>query len=203
MTYEFNILYYINIYKKVWRKIVITGMFAMFVTFVLSSFAPVNYVSKITFLTAKEESPAGYLGKVFGVSGSSSNDVILAILQSKRMAKDISEAFELDKKKKFNYNMEIHNIKGGLEVGIIGTDSVLTEKIANFTVANLDKINTELNITTAKPMVKVLDPAVRGVSQSRRILRKMLIAGVLAFLIISIHAFFSDYIKKLKSSQAL
>ncbi|MBU3912375.1 MAG: hypothetical protein KKD90_07320, partial [Candidatus Omnitrophica bacterium] len=87
----------------------------------------------------------------------------------------------------------------GMAIDVKGNDPELTKEIANFVVRNLDKINTELDITPTKPMVKVLDPAIYGSPGSRQIPRKMLIAALLTFLLISLHAFFSDYLKKLKS----
>ena len=203
MEYDFNILYYINMYKKWWKRIVLVMVISMFLTAFFSSFMPVTYVSTVTLLSAGgATSTGGALGSLLGLSGlsgGSSTDTIVPLLNSRRMATDINEQFNLSKIPKFRYSMSTTEMKGSSAINVKGTDPVLTGRIANFVVKNLDKINTELDITPNKPMVKVLDPAVRGIRQSRQTPRKILVAGLLSFLLISLYAFFSDYLRKLKS----
>ena len=203
MDYDFNILYYINMYKKWWKRIVLTMFISMFFTMCFSLMLSPNYVSKVTLLsTGGGESSGGSLGKFLGLSGltgNSSTDVIVPLLNSRRMAKDISDRFNLEKRPNFKYKIGTIESKGAFVIEVSGKDPVLIQKIANFAVENLDKINMELDITPSKPMVKILDPAVRGVRQSRQTPRKMLVAGILSFLLISLYAFFSDYLKKLKA----
>ena len=125
--------------------------------------------------------------------------LLISILNSKRMAKDIKEFLGVNKKQNFKYSIAVNPMIAGLTIDIRGRDPVFTEKVANFTIQNLDKINAELNITPSKPMVKVLDPAVYGKREARQILRKIFIAGLSAFLLTSLYAFFADYLRKLKS----
>jgi len=207
MNYEFNILHYINLFKK-WRKtiIIIVGISTLLTLF-FSLFMPVTYVSTVTLLSTEGDSSTssslGGVGKLLGFSNfllnTSSNDLIISILKSRRMAKDIGDQFKLDKKPKFKWDITINSIIGGLEIEVKGSDPSLTEKIANFAVQNLDKINAELEVTANKPMVKVLDAASLGVPEPRQIPRKMFVAALLAFLITNLYAFFTDYIKKLKA----
>lgn len=201
MDYEVNILYYINIYKKWWKRIVLVVVISMSLTIYLSSLTPVTYVSTVILLSSGGgETSIGPLGRILGISGlsgGSSTDAIIPLLNSRRMADDIRARFNLDKRPKFRYRINTRDITGGMAIDVKGSDPILTQKIANFAVGNLDKINQELDITPQKPMVKVLDPAIRGVQVSRQILRKMLISGILAFLFMSLYAFFSDYLKKL------
>ncbi|MDO8603606.1 MAG: hypothetical protein Q7O04_07155 [Candidatus Omnitrophota bacterium] len=203
MEYEFNILYYINMYKKWWKNIVKLMMIAMFFTTIFSMLLPVTYVSTVSIISADTSATtASSIGKFLGISNiaSSSNDIIISMLNSNRMAKDIAQFLEFNKKQNFRYSMIIHTVTAGLAMDIKGNDPALTEKVANFTIQNLDKINAELNITPSKPMAKVLDPAVYGKRESRQILRKVFIAGLLIFLLVSLYAFFTDYLKKLKGS---
>ncbi len=204
MEYEFNILYYINIYKKWWKTIVKIALIAMVLTTCFALTTPVSYISTVTILSADSGGSGGSLGKFLGLaglSGGGAGDAIIPIINSKRMAKDISEQFNLAKKPKFRYGISIRTGNSILVVDVKGTDPGLTEKIANFVIQNLDKLNVELNITSSKPMVKVLDPATYGSPLSRQILRKAIIAGMLAFLLVSIYAFFSNYFRQLKSKQ--
>ena len=203
MDYDFNILYYINMYKKWWKRIVFTMFVSMFLTMCFTFFQPASYISTVTLLsTGGDQSTTGSLGKFLGISGltgNSSTDVIAPLLNSRRMAKDISNKFNLDKKPRFRYKIETHKVIGAFVINVRGDEPVLIQKIANFAVDNLDKINMDLDITPNKPMVKVLDPAVRGTRESRQTPRKILVAGLLAFLLISLYAFFSDYLRKLKA----
>jgi len=64
---------------------------------------------------------------------------------------------------------------------------------------NLDKLNNELSISSNRPMVKILDAAVRGTPESRQVPRKLFVSAMAAFLISSFYIFFSDYLRKLKS----
>jgi len=206
MEYDFNILYYINIYKIWWKTIVKLMVIAMFFTAMFSLLMPVKYISTVTIISANSGSgsPSASIGKLLGLSGlgggigDSSNDIIIAILNSNRMAKDIKAFLELNKKKKFSYVITTKEMTAGLEINVKGNDPIFTEKVANFTIQNLDKINSELNLTPAKPMVKVLDPAVYGQRESKKILIKGFIAGLLMFLLVSLYAFFTDYLKKLQ-----
>ncbi len=191
-------------YKKWWKTIVKLMVIAMFFTAIFSLLTPVNYVSTVTIISADSggSSSASSIGKLLGMSGfsagTSSNDIVMAMLNSKRMAKDISSFLELNKQPKFRYKIEVIPIKSGLIINVEGNDPAYTEKVANFAVQNLDKINGELNITPSKPIVKVLDPASYGDRESRQAPRKILIAGMLVFLLMSLYIFFSDYFKKLK-----
>jgi len=201
MEYEFNILYYINMYKKWWKTIVKLMVIAMFFTAIFSLLGPVNYVSTVTIISGGSGgSSASSIGKLLGLSeGDSSSDILLALLYSKRMARDIKTFLEFNKKQRFSYAISTYKISAGLGISVKGNDPLFTEKVANFIIQNFDKINSELNITPAKPMVKVLDSATYGVRESRETPKKILVAGMAAFLLMSLYIFFSDYFKKLKT----
>ena len=203
MEYNFNILYYIDIYKKWWKRIAFVMFVSMFFTMLISLRQPVYYISTVTLLSAGGGQPAsGSLGQFLGLAGlagPSSGESIIPLLNSRRMSKDINEQFDLSKRPKFGYSISTTDMQGAFAINVKGTDPVLTERIANFVVKNLDKINTELDITPNKQMVKVLDPAVRGNPIARQRTRKILVAGILSFLLLSLYAFFSDYLRKLKS----
>jgi len=201
MDYDFDIFYYIDMYKKWWKNIALVIFVSMFLTMCFLFFQPPSYISTVTLLSTEggQSTATTSLGKLLGLSNSSSTHVIVPLLNSRRMAKDISDKFNLDKKPRFRYKIETSETKGAFVIKVKGKEPVLVQKIANFVVGNLDKINMELDITPNKPMVKVLDPAVRGVRQSRQTPRKIFIAGLLSFLLVSLYVFFSDYLKKLKS----
>lgn len=205
MEYEFNILYYINIYKKWGKLIVILMAISMFLTVIVSLLMPVSYISKVALISTDTSSQnASSIGKILGMPsfalGNSSNDIIISILNSNRMASDIKKFLEFNKQTKFKYTISTIPVTAGIAIYLKGNDPEYTEKVANFAVQNMDKINAELNITPAKPMVKVLDPAMYGERQSRQTPRKMLVSGMWVFLVMSLYIFLSDYFKKLKVS---
>lgn len=204
MEYDFNMLFYINVYKKRWKTIVMLMIIAMVFTALLLPRVPPSYVSTVTLISFSSESENSYFGRILGIPlrTTSSNDIIIAILRSNRMSKDIRVMLETYKNPNFGYSITTRSITGGLAIDVQGGDSVLTEKIANFAVQNLDKINSELNITPKKPMVKVLDAAERGGKQnSREIPRKMLLTAIFSFLIASSYVFFLEYLQKLKAKE--
>ena len=204
MEYDFNIIYYINTYKKWGKSILKLMVIAMLFMVLFSLLIQPNYVSTVTIIIAESGglSSMSSINKLLGIqafnTGASFNDIILAILKSKRMAKDISNFLVLNKQAKFKYSISAISVTSGLIINVIGNDPAYTEKVANFAIQNLDKINGELNITPSKPMVKVLDSASYGVRESRQIFKKVFAAGLAVFLIMSLYIFFSDYIGRLK-----
>ena len=206
IEYDFNILYYIELYRKWWKKITKSMASIMFFALMFSLLLPAKYISTITIILPKGDTQIkSSIGSFLGISslsmGASSEDMIVAIIKSKRMAKDIYENFKLYERKKFKYSLETYVMPGGFSLEAKGNDPALTEKIANFCVQNLDKINAELNLTPERPMVKVLDPAAYGVRMSRGILKNVFVAGLFTFLAISLYIFFKDYMIRLKGDK--
>ena len=206
MEYDFNIFYYVNTYKKWWKKIVLVIIVSMVLTTCMLYFVPVSYVSTVTVITGSSGKGGGEgaLGKLLGLSGlsggNSSVDIIISMLQSRRMTSDIRGKFKLDEKRNFRYSIATRDISAGMAIDVKGNDPQLTKEIANFAVQNLDKINMELDITPAKPMVKVLDSALNGSPESKKGEKKIILAGMLSFLLMSLYAFFLEYINKIKKN---
>ena len=200
MDYDFNVLYYINMYKKSWKMILAVIVLFVLFAFFFSVFSPVTYVSEVTLLdTGGNESQSGStVAKLLGVSAKSSTvEIINLIFKSRRMANDIQEYIKSDRKPGTWWRIIPSDAFPGVVVK--GSDPDLTEKVANFSIQNLDKINMELSISSSRAMVKVLDPAVRGIPEPRQIPRKLFVSAMAAFLLSSFYIFFTDYIKKLKS----
>lgn len=200
MEYSFNIFYYVNIYKKWWKPIVVIMAISMILTMISSLMKPPVYVSKVTLLRKESSSSSSSpLGNLLGISSRSSGDVIYAVLASRRMAKDITEKFKLSEKPDFWWGINTWPAVGGTGIEVQGNDPLLVQQIANFSVENLDKLNAELNITPNKPMVTVLDKAIYGVKKPKATRKKMVISGMGSFLIFSLYIFLLDYVKKLKN----
>ena len=194
-----GVLYYVNIYKKQWKFVLVFVVISMFFAMIFSLSRSETYSSTVTILTQ-----AAGVGSASGLEGllgirASSDDIIVTILKSGRMANAINDRFSRSKgKKKIWWKISVWKIPAGLNINVKGADPVLTRDIANFVVDNLDKINEKLSITPNKPMVKLLDPAVLGVKLPDPALKNMFIAGMLSFLLVSSCIFLLEYFKKLK-----
>jgi uncharacterized protein involved in exopolysaccharide biosynthesis len=109
---------------------------------------------------------------------SSASSVVLAMLKSEKMARDVIEKFGLLQKLGTS-SME----KAVREVGrsrrfLVGKENTITvivqsddprlaAEMANFYVSNLDAINAEIQITSSKPIVRSLDLATPPEKQAR------------------------------------
>ena len=103
--------------------------------------------------------------------GGTGTKEVIALLESRRMAEDVIQKFnlmnyfktqKLDKAiKRLN---KIVKIKVSDETGVIyirvrTKSPIMSAQMANFYVTNLERLNDELKISVTKPFVKVLDPA--------------------------------------------
>lgn len=214
---------------KYWKFIAGTVIVITFLTAVYSLFIPPVFTSSTRFFIPEaEKSGGGYmsaisnlgLGSIIG-GGNTSIEIVVNILNSRRMAKDVIKKFDL-----INYYYEpsekkpeetdphkltkaaIITVQGNLSVNKDKTnfitlsfsdkDPEVAAKIANFFVKNLDQINEELAITSQKPLVKVLDVAEVPIARSRPNRRMIVIIGFLTSGIFSVFlAFAFEYIKNI------
>lgn len=205
MKYDIDIFHYINIYKREWRKMFYLICVAMVISTVMARMQPLTYKSTAIVLSPEQSNTAGNIGKYFGIPnlamGSSSNDLIFSILKSRRMSNDINEHFNLRNKRKFWWGLDTYVVTGGFAVEVTGSDPDLIRDIANFAIENLDKINIELQVTSQKPMVKVLDTALRGTPTNKNVSKKAITAGLFVFLIHTLFIFFREYLSQIKASR--
>lgn len=203
MSHDFTIFYYAGLLKKHKKGLITVVVVSMLCGILMSFFKPAAYVSTATiFLPEAASSGAANatLGRIFGISDAGTGkDIIMGVLQSRRMDQDVRARFQ-PAYKVFWWKIDIYVVTGGLRVEIRGPDSELTQKIGEFCMENLDNINKELKITSNIPMVKVLDPASYGTRESNRMIRNMIMFGMLTFLIFSLYVVLADYIKHLKIS---
>ncbi|MEI7905252.1 MAG: Wzz/FepE/Etk N-terminal domain-containing protein [Candidatus Firestonebacteria bacterium] len=109
------------------------------------------------------------LGDMFG-GGFNYSNIVISMLKSNRMAEGIIEKFELQKiYKTASVSDAIKTLRGSTNISVtkekaiaISVDSKdpkLAAELANYYIANLDIMNAELGITSAKPVARVLDKA--------------------------------------------
>src|SRR3989338_1509548 len=203
MKHEIDILHYLNIYKKEWKKMAFLIVIAIVITAMVQNMLPKTYRSTLIALSfGGAGSQAGGIQKfasLLNFSGiSSSNDVIFAILKSRRMRKDIREHFSLKDKPKFWWNLDTYKVTGGFAVEVEGSDPEMTREIADFAVKNLKELNTELWISPEQVEIKVLDPAERGVVARRDVSKKAMTSSLIVFLVYTLFIFFREYILHLR-----
>ena len=205
MKYELDIFEYLGLYKKELKKIACFMILAMAVTMATSMFQPTMYRSTLIALSPKQGSAGGQLGSFLNLAGlsmsSSSDELIFSMLKSRRMRDDINKRFNPDGKRKISWFIDTYLVTGGFAVEVKGFDTLLTRDIANFSVENIDKINMELQISPQKSMVKVLDPAMKGIVVGKNISKKMILSGLFVFLAYALFIFFKEYFSKLRESK--
>jgi len=202
MKYDMDIFHYATIYKKEWKRMVFLMILAICITILISFIQPATYRSTVTILAPKESGQASAIGRYLGLPslaiGSSSDEIVFSMLKSRRMSGDINEYLSSKYKRKVWWNLDTYIVTGGYAIEVKGSDPEMTRDVANFAVQNLDKINQELQVATQKPMVKVLDPALKGVPADRNVPKKAVSVGLFIFLIYSIFVFFREYFSQLK-----
>lgn len=197
-----SIFDYLELLKKTWKSLASVVIISVLLVIFYTLLKPTPYVSDVTLLFVESGPKSGSsLGSILGLAGfaggGSSQDIVMAILTSKRMRKDIAEHFKSYEKPLW-WEIDTYPIISGLGIQIKGPDPALTKDIADFCIENFDKINAELSITPNKPMVRVLDPAGYGAPANKNLLKKSVIGGVFSFLMFALYIFFMDYIKKIK-----
>jgi len=218
---EINLLDYFRVVWK-YRKTMIAVFFAVtIITLINNVMAPVIYQSTASVLPPEiENKGAGALSQIsqglvgrmlpnLSAGGSTTNTVI-AMLKSRRMANDIIEKFNLKKlwEQKF-VSDTIRDVQGGTSVeisqeGVISitvesTDKQLAADIANFYVSNLNRMNEELELSSAKPVVRILDVAKPAEKKSKPTIRKnVMLSGIAALFLGIFIAFLLEYLDKLK-----
>jgi uncharacterized protein involved in exopolysaccharide biosynthesis len=211
---------------KYYKIIVATTiMFTLFAV-VYALLSPSIYKSEIKFFVPKQDkgSMSGYMSAInslgFGglVGGDSSSDTIVNLINSRRMAKDIVLHFNLvehylkdsdnqieneekdlhDTINAVRNSLSINQDKTGLiTLGVENQEPELAAKIANFTVLNLDIINEDLQISSQKPLVTILDPAEVPFNRFRPKRKMIVIIGFLTGGILAVFLSFTiDYLKK-------
>ena len=213
-----TLLHYLLILNR-WRVRILGAAFlAAMVAFLLTWWSPRMYVSTATIFAPREApvfgGAAGRFLDIANVStGGASMEIIPPMIRSRRMAEDVIEQFGMNKtypgmtkqslvnkvhrmialydtEKRALYAIEVHH-----------QDPKTAADIANFVVANLDRLNEDLKITSEKPIVRLLDPATpASAPEGRRMLEKMVASGLIVGLLIVMYAFLTDYLKRLQNS---
>ncbi|MBI4722957.1 MAG: hypothetical protein HY769_08215 [Candidatus Stahlbacteria bacterium] len=224
MDEEIHIIEYLKIIKKKWKIITLIFIIAEVVTLLRILILPSMYESTATILppesimeggsgissripsVLREQLPTGLLG------GGTASQVIIAILKSRKMREKIREEFNdnncYEKKlvlatlKNLKSLTTISMTKEGIiSVSVRAKDPHLAAELSNLYVYSLDKINDELKVTSLKPIVTVLDPAIPpDIPCSPKVKFSLVISGILALFVGVLGAFFMHYIETIRLS---
>lgn len=210
----FNTLYYLRIFNKWKWHILLPAILASSIVVVRGLQSPRPYTAEATILLSggslSLSNPIGGFGVPSLSFGNPNLELIMAMVQSRRMAEDVIDRFRLMEKgygsnkfllvqkvKRMIASQEMSN--HGLVILVTTKDPQLSSDIANFCVSNLNAMNEDLGITTEKPVAKILDPAVPPVSpSSRRILPRALLAFLIWMTGCSAVVFSMEYVRELR-----
>jgi len=202
MRHDIDIFYYIDIYKRHLKRIVLLAITAMLITAMIQSMRPVTYRSTLIAVSSKNTAQSGNFEKLFGLSMStSSDDIIYSMLTSRRMRSDIERHFKLKNRPRSWWKLATYVVIGGFAIEVTGSDPKFTRDIANFAAKNVDEINKELKVTTDLGMVKVLDPALIGKPIRQVVFKKVLGSGLFVFFAYTLFIFFGEYFSQLKRTR--
>lgn len=228
---EIDIVELLKVLFKYWMLIVSITITATIIGIIFATIATPTYKAEAKFfIPAQDKSPlSGYMSAISSLGlgglggGNSSSEVVLNLINSKRMAKDIVVKFDLVKvyqernsKKKIVYDTNvqenmlysaINQLKGSLSVnsdksglitlGIEDQNPQLAADIANYMVINLDTMNEELKLSSQKPMVTVLDSAEKPLIKSKPNKKMIVIIGFITGAVLSFFlSFVIEYLVK-------
>lgn len=202
-TKELTLLDYWNLFYKS-RKLIIsvTGVVTV-LALVVTLLMPKMYTASVSVLPPElEDISKG--GSMFNRNmfspysemidgGYNYSNFMIALLKSKRMAKDVAVKFKIKKEKSEDSSEEAEKeLKSIMDIttskekvltlNVTSRDPKLSADIANFCIENLENINAELQITPAKPFVRVLDRATPPKKKSAPSIRKNTAVGFIVSL---------------------
>jgi tyrosine-protein kinase Etk/Wzc len=172
---DFALVDYIRVILKHWRLEVGLFLATCLVTCLASLLLPKEYEATASILPPPENDPGSTLQALVGQSGAGAllggllsgggiKDVFIAILKSRTMKDDVIKRFDLVKiydytgsktpmlkaREKLEKMTDIRVSKeGAISVTISSYDAQQSADMANFYVANLDRLNTSINVTDA------------------------------------------------------
>ena len=160
-----------NIYK------IIGGFFVFQLFIVIYTLSlPKEYLSSATLLAPESESPGVVLNTPYGQlqnpelsQNALSSEAIIALLESRRLAKKVINRFNLFSiyntqneevaLKKYYKHLEasLDPEKGIITVSFISTKPTLSRDIVLYMLNQLDTLNQTLKLTSRKPLAKIID----------------------------------------------
>ena len=179
----------LDYWRTIWRYrffILLFFVITVGVTFIFSLLSPKIYRATATILPPQEKRVSG-LSQMLGAAGiniqgisqpTSTTDVFMALLKSRRMKDEVINRFDLQKvyktktkeeaRKKLDRNseVEISRQEKVIKINVMDTSPERSADIANFYLENLDRLNRELNITSAGQMCRFIEERLKETAAS-------------------------------------
>lgn len=131
-------------------------------------------------------------------------DLIISILKSREMADsiinelDLKSVWSVDTQRKLREVTSIYLSKSGvITLDIITYDPVLSAKIANAYIDNIENFNKKLELSTTTSIIQIIDRAIPPEKRmSRGLLKKIILIGTGSIFLSIYLAFMLEYIQK-------
>ncbi len=161
--------------QNIYRIIGVFFIFQLFIVIYTLSL-PKEYLSSATLLAPESESPGVVLNTPYGQlqnpelsQNALSSEAIIALLESRRLAKKVINRFklfsiyntqneEIALKKYYSHlQASLDPEKGIIKVSFISTKPTLSRDIVLYMLNQLDTLNQTLKLTSRKPLAKIID----------------------------------------------
>lgn len=208
-----NLIFAWRIFWKCKKIIILYSLVAAIIAMIVSFILPKTYEAKIILLMPEISAGAsgiasslGFLSPNLTLEEGISSQSIKSILESETCLKLVIDKFDLInvyRKKnieetmkilKKRTNIGIFNLSGTIELVFKDRDREKVAEIGNYYIKTLEIINEKLELTTEKPIVKVLDPAVPPLKKSFPKTRyNMIFAFLFVFLFLFLFYMFKEW----------
>ncbi|GEM_PF-6943096 len=203
--------------KRLIRSIV--GFFVFQILIVIYTLLlPREYMSYATLLAPESESPGVVLNTPYGQLQNPelspeavSSKAIIALLESRRLARKVLKTFNLFNEyktnnedialKKFNKNLDVSldPEKGIITLSFISQNPVLARDVVLFMLNQLDSLNLKLKLTPRKPLAKVIDfPDIPRKKYRPHLSHNIIIGSFLYLSLIILYLAFNEILQGLK-----
>ncbi|MFH1857768.1 MAG: Wzz/FepE/Etk N-terminal domain-containing protein [Candidatus Omnitrophota bacterium] len=215
---EITLLTYWKVFKKRKRFLFIITVLSAAAAGFMALSAPREYTASASvFPPAESVDFIGALGKAglpVSTGGSpTSIDSLRYLIKTRRMAEGIVEHFNLTERfgtskenaiRRARRMLDSYDIARGTIFVIEATTGKpeFSAELANFCVAYLNKINEDLDLTSAKPLLKVIDQArAPTVHNSRNTMKKVLTAILFSAISSYFLFFMAEYFRMLREEE--
>ena len=204
---EIDIVDYIKVIYKYRKFIIIFALICAFVSGVVTLSKPKTYQASATFFPMDVSDSYDFNSEGFVPRQVNIKDLIISILESRKMADKIIEDLDLKKIWKLEYKDNLRNTLNSItnitleKNGIIRLSVKLeapeiSAKIANSYVDNLSFFNNELELGVERKIVQVIDRAiVPEIRMPRGTKKNVMLSGMASFMFAIFLSFFIEFLK--------
>ena len=212
---EIDLFDYIKVIYKYRKFIVIFALICAFASGLVTLSKPKIYQASATFFPMNVSESYDFNSEGFVPRQVNVKDLIISILESRKMADKIIEDLELKKlwnsKLKDNLRVTLKGItnitlekNGIIKLAVKSEAPEISAKIANSYVDNLKFFNNELELGVERKIVQVIDRAiVPEMRMSRGTKKNVMLSGMASFMFAIFLSFFIEFIKNSDLKQRL